>query len=151
LGARGFGHGSTTTTKTIGTEPGLRHLSPLLLIGLLAGGCESFDALSPQRTGVLLRTIQLGMTEEEVTAQLGKPQKQEVRGETKFLFYATPWQVAEKAQQKSPIAIKDGNVVGMGVAYLARFSPPDDKWITWVIEVRPQEQKWLTYTASVGE
>jgi hypothetical protein len=102
----------------------------LLLIGLLAGGCESFDSLSPQRTGVLLRTIQLGMTEEEVAAQLGKPQKQEVRGETKFLFYSTPWQVAEKAKQKSPIAIKDGNVVGMGVTYLARFSPPDDKWIT---------------------
>jgi hypothetical protein len=64
----------------------------------------------------LLRTIQLGMTEEEVTAQLGKPQKQELRGETKFLFYATPWQVAEKAKTRSPIAIKDGNVVGMAPA-----------------------------------
>ncbi len=84
------------------------------------------------------------MSEEEVTAHLGKPQKQEIRGETKFLFYATSWQVAEKAKQRSPIAIRQGNVVGLGVAYLAKFSPPDVKWDAWVVEVRPEEPKRLT-------
>ena len=127
----------------------VRHLSALLVVGLVAGGCESFDVLSPQRTGVLLRTIQLGMSEEEVTAHLGKPQKQEVRGETKFLFYATSWQVAEKAKQRSPIAIRQGNVVGLGVTYLAKFSPPEGKWDAWVVEVQPQEPKRLTYTAAL--
>jgi hypothetical protein len=127
----------------------VRHLGALLAIALLAGGCESFDVLSPQRTGVLLRTIQLGMTEEEVTAHLGKPQKQELRGETKFLFYATPWQVAEKAKTRNPIAIRDGNVVGMGSSYLAKFFPPDFRWDAWVVEVHTQEQRWLTYTAAL--
>jgi hypothetical protein len=127
----------------------VRHLAAFLVVSLLAGGCESFDVLSPQRTGALIRTIQLGMTEEEVTAYLGKPQKQEVRGETKFLFYATAWQVAEKAKTRSPIAIRDGNVVGMGSIYLAKFSPPNVKWDAWVMEVRPQEHTWLTYTSAL--
>jgi hypothetical protein len=124
----------------------MRRLSALLAIALLAAGCESFDVLSPQRTGALLRTIQIGMSEAEVTEHLGKPQRQEIRGDTKFLYYATPWQVAEKAKERSPIAIRDGRVVGFGNAYLAKFAPPEgNSWGAWLVEVRPEEEERVRY------
>jgi len=125
-------------------------LSALLAIALLAAGCESFDVLSPQRTGALLRTIQIGMSEAEVTEHLGKPQKQETRGDTKFLHYATPWQVAEKAKERTPIAIRDGIVVGLGNAYLAKFAATkEDSWETWLVEVRPEEEEPVRYSATL--
>jgi len=125
-------------------------LSALLAIALLATGCESFNVLSPQRTGALLRTIQIGMSEAEVTEHLGKPQKQEIRGDTKFLHYATPWQVAEKAKERSPIAIRDGIVVGLGNAYLAKFAATkENSWDTWLVQVRPEEEERVRYSATL--
>ena len=102
-----------------------------------------------RRSGLarLIRTIQIGMSEEEVVAHLGKPQKQEARGDMKFLFYATPWQVAEKAKQRSPIAIKDGKIVGLGVSYLAKFEPASRfPWDAWVVQVSAEEARLRIYS-----
>jgi len=118
----------------------MRRLLALLLIASITVGCESFDVLSPQRTGALIRTIQIGMTEAEVINHLGKPQKEEIRGDTKFLFYATPWQAAEKAKERNPIAIRDGRVVGLGIAYLGTPAPPRP-WDAWQVQVRPEEEE----------
>jgi hypothetical protein len=137
-----------------GTPPyRMRQLAALLVVASITTGCESFDVLSPQRTGALIRTIQVGMSEEEVVAHLGKPQKQEARGDMKFLFYATPWQVAEKAKQRSPIAIKDGKIVGLGVSYLAKFEPASRfPWDAWVVQVSAEEARQIYYaTAFSGD
>lgn len=125
----------------------MRRLLAVLLIASITAGCESFDVLSPQRTGALIRTIQIGMTEAEVISHLGKPQKEEIRGDTKFLFYATPWQVAEKAKERNPIAIRDGRVVALGIAYLGTLRPPRP-WDAWLVQVRPEEEERVRYSTT---
>ena len=130
----------------------MRRLLALLLIASITVGCESFDVLSPQRTGALIRTIQIGMTEAEVINHLGKPQKEEIRGDTKFLFYAAPWQAAEKAKERNPIAIRDGRVVGLGIAYLGKPAPLRP-WDAWLVQVRPEEGGRVRYstTFAIGQ
>jgi hypothetical protein len=125
----------------------MRRLPALLLMASITAGCESFDVLSPQRTGALMRTIQIGMSEAEVIDHLGTPQRQEMRGDTKFLFYATPWQVAEKAKQRSPIAIRDGRVVGFGIAYLGRPTSPRP-WDAWLVQVRREGEERVRYSTT---
>jgi hypothetical protein len=108
--------------RSFDRKPRLRRISPitaLLVAACLAAGCESLDVLSPQRSAALLNKIQLGMSKAEVIGQLGLPQKQEAQGTTELLFYRTVWQVAEEARLRSPIAIKDGIVVGFGEAHAA--------------------------------
>jgi hypothetical protein len=124
----------------------MRRLLALLLIASITAGCEGFDVLSPQRTGSLIRTIQIGMTEAEVINHLGKPQREEIRGDTKFLFYATPWQVAEKAKERNPIAIRDGKVVGLGIAYLG--TPATRPWDAWSVQVRPEGEGRVRYSTT---
>jgi hypothetical protein len=107
----------------------------LLAVAIAASACESFDVLGPQRAATLFHKIQIGMSQTEVIDQLGKPHKAEVRGTTEFLFYQTAWQIAEEAKQRSPIAVRDGKVVGLGDAYLKLFSNPADPWTGWVTQV----------------
>ena len=128
----------------------MRQLLALLAIASIAAGCESFNVLSPQRSGALLRTIQIGMSETEVVEYLGEPQRQELRGDTKFLYYATPWQIAEKAKERTPIAIRDGKIVGLGSAYLEKFtSTKGPAWDAWLIEVRPEEEERTRYRTTL--
>jgi hypothetical protein len=125
----------------------MRRLPALLLIVSVTAGCEGFDVLSPQRTGALIRTIQIGMTEAEVINYLGKPHNVEIRGDTKFLYYATPWQAAEKAKERNPIAIRDGKVVGLGIAYLG--TPGSQKsWDAWLVQVRPEGEEHVRYSTT---
>jgi hypothetical protein len=119
-------------------------LATLLAVANLAGGCESFDVLSPQRSAVLLKKIQLGMSEAEVIDELGAPQKREVHGATDLLYYRTTWQLAEDAKWRNPIAIRDGKVVGFGRAFVEN---PDRSAAVaefagdaWLADVRPTEQ-----------
>jgi hypothetical protein len=124
----------------------MRQLLALLVIASITAGCD--NVLSPQRSGALLRTIQIGMSEAEVTEQLGEAQKQEIRGDTKFLYYATSWQIAEKAKERSPVAIRDGKVVGLGIAYQeARVPPKARPWDAWLVEVRPEEDEHTRHHA----
>jgi len=128
----------------------MRQLLALLAIASIAAGCDSFNVLSPQRSGALLRSIQIGMSEAEVIEYLGEPQKREIRGDTKFLYYATPWQIAEKAKERTPIAIRDGKIVGLGSAYLEKFtSTKGPAWDAWLIEVRPEEEEHTRYRTTL--
>jgi hypothetical protein len=118
----------------------MRPRPALLAIAFIITGCESFDVLSPQQSGALLRTVQIGMSEAEVTEQLGKPQKQETRGDTTFLYYTTSWQIADQAKERIPIAIRDGKVVALGNTYLAKFvATRGNAWDAWLVVVRPEE------------
>jgi hypothetical protein len=125
----------------------MRRLLALLLIVSITTGCEGFDVLSPQRTGALLRTIQIGMTEAEVINYLGKPHNEEIRGDTKFLYYAAPWQAAEKAKARNPIAIRDGKVVGLGIASLGT-SASSRPWDAWLVQVRPEGEEHIRYSTT---
>ena len=90
------------------------------------------------------------MSEAEVIEYLGEPQKREIRGDTKFLYYATPWQIAEKAKERTPIAIRDGKIVGLGSAYLEKFtSTKGPAWDAWLIEVRPEEEEHTRYRTTL--
>jgi hypothetical protein len=116
----------------------------LLAVASLVAGCDSFHVLSPERSGVLLKKIQLGMSEAEVIDELGAPQRREVHGATALLFYRTAWQLAEEAKWRSPIAIRDGKVVGFGQPFsedpdrpAAEAALPDNAWL---IEVSPAER-----------
>jgi hypothetical protein len=78
------------------------------------------------------------MTKTEVIDQLGQPQKQEVRGATELLFYRTIWQVADQAKLRTPIAVRDGVVVGFGDVYSENpAGSPRTSWDAWLIDVRP--------------
>ena len=78
------------------------------------------------------------MTRTEVIDQLGQPQKQEAKGATELLFYRTIWQVADQAKLRTPIAIRDGVVVGFGDAYLAKPCriTRGIAWDAWLVDVR---------------
>ena len=113
----------------------------LIVVALAAAACESvgLDVLSPQQGAILVNKIQIGMNREEVTDQLGKPQKQETHEATEFLFYTTNWIMADAALQRSPIAIRDGKVVGLGKAYLETFTNRGATWGGWLGQVSPSE------------
>lgn len=71
-----------------------------------------------EQTSVLLKgSIQIGASQQEVINQLGEPYRRERHGATEFLFYQTVWQVTDKAATRSPIALMDGTVVGVGKAH----------------------------------
>ena len=112
----------------------------ILAAACLGAGCESFDVLSPQQSAALVNKVQVGMTRTEVIDQLGQPQKQEARGATELLFYRTIWQVAEQAKLRTPIAIRDGVVVGFGERYEGNpGGSPTAAWSAWLVDVRPME------------
>jgi hypothetical protein len=52
-----------------------------------------------------------------VINQLGAPVRQEMQGTTEFLFYHLAWQFAAYADERNPIAIKDGKMIGFGKVY----------------------------------
>jgi outer membrane protein assembly factor BamE (lipoprotein component of BamABCDE complex) len=107
----------------------------LLVVALVASGCQSLDVLAPQRSAALLNNIQVGMSQVEVIEQLGKPQREEIHGTIEFLFYQTVWQIAEEAKQRNPIAVRDGKVVGLGNAYLDSITKPEASWGGWLGQV----------------
>jgi hypothetical protein len=90
----------------------------LLLSVHVLGACDTMKILSPEQTNALLYgPIQIGMSREDIVRQLGQPFREERHGATEFLFYQTAWQVTEKAETRSPIALVDDRVVGLGKAH----------------------------------
>jgi hypothetical protein len=98
---------------------GLRRSTGVLLLAAhVLSACDSMKILSREQTNALLNgPIPIGMSREDVIRQLGQPFREERHGATEFLFYQTVWQVTEKAATRSPIAIVDDKVVGLGKAH----------------------------------
>jgi hypothetical protein len=95
-----------------------RSTGVLLLAAHVLSACDSMKVLSMEQTNALLNgPIPIGMSREDVIRQLGQPFREERHGTTEFLFYQTVWQVTEKAATRSPIAIVDDKVVGLGKAH----------------------------------
>ena len=116
------------------------HIPAILAVACLVAGCESLDVLSPLQSAALVNKIQVGMSKAEVIDQLGPPQKQESKGPTELLFYRTIWQVAEQAKLRTPIAIRDGVVVGFGERYEGNpGGSPTAAWSAWLVNVQPTE------------
>jgi hypothetical protein len=87
----------------------------LLLSAHVFGACDSTKILSMEQTNTLLNgPIEIGMSRDDIIKQLGQPFREERHGATEFLFYQTVWQVAEKAATRSPIALVNERVVGLG-------------------------------------
>jgi hypothetical protein len=90
----------------------------MLLSALAWGACDSMKILSMEQTNALLNgPILIGTSREDVIKQLGQPFREERHGTTEFLFYQTAWQVTEKAAARSPIALVNDRVVGLGKAH----------------------------------
>jgi outer membrane protein assembly factor BamE (lipoprotein component of BamABCDE complex) len=71
----------------------------------------------PQSSTLVANKIKIGMSRAEVLTWLGSPQRAEIHGTTEFLFYTPTWQFALASVSLTPIAIRDGKVVGMGSSY----------------------------------
>jgi hypothetical protein len=94
----------------------------LLLSAHVLGACDTMKILSPEQTKALLHgPIQIGMSRDDIIKQLGQPFREERHGTTEFLFYQTAWQVTEKAETRSPIALVDDRVVGLGKAHYRKL------------------------------
>jgi hypothetical protein len=93
----------------------------LLVLAHIVVGCQAYEIVSPQQTSILVNAVQVGMSEDDIIRQLAEPQTLEDRGATKFFFYRTDWINAPAAEQRSPIAIAGGKVVGLGKTYYQNF------------------------------
>jgi hypothetical protein len=80
-----------------------------LLASLLAAGCSTQTSY---RSKSLLK-LQLGMTREEVLSVMGKPQRQEVHGDTEVLFYTTG-DIGNPTEDATPLMLVGGRLVGLG-------------------------------------
>jgi hypothetical protein len=87
----------------------------VLLLGVAA--CESKAVVSGPALLSLLYDIEIGTPREEVIHQVGTPADRLTIDETEFLFYYTDWVDTPKAIDRSPFAIVNGRVAGMGKTY----------------------------------
>jgi hypothetical protein len=93
----------------------------LLVLAHIVAGCQGYEIVSPQQASILVNGVQVGMSEGDIVRQLGEPQNHEDHGATKFFFYRTDWINAPAAAERSPIAIAEGKVVGLGKTYYDNF------------------------------
>jgi hypothetical protein len=78
---------------------------------LVVAGCSG-DTRSQAAKNLL--SVDIGMTESQVLAIMGQPQRREIQGGTQFLIYATDGKSEEALIDFIPIAIVDGRVTGIG-------------------------------------
>ena len=76
---------------------------------LLAVGCSTQAATR----GQALTKLQIGMTKEEVLSIMGRPQRQETRGNAEVLFYTTA-SPGGAQEDTMPITIIGGRLIGWG-------------------------------------
>ena len=86
-----------------------------VVVGLLEGCGAQMSMM--QSTTLVSGKVKIGMTRAEAMYLLGKPQSTETVGSTEFLFYTPVLYALPLASEQSPIAIRDGKVVGVGIAY----------------------------------
>jgi hypothetical protein len=85
--------------------------------------CSSVPYLPPAQARLLADgQISVGASRVDVINQLGAPERMEMRGATEFLFYRLAWQFEAYADERNPIAVKDGKVIGFGKAYYESVS-----------------------------
>jgi hypothetical protein len=80
-------------------------------IAVLAGGCSG-NAGNQAAEGLM--NVEVGMTESQVLAIMGQPQRRESQGGTEFLIYATDNGSTAALLNFIPIAMVDGRVTGIG-------------------------------------
>ena len=88
----------------------------LVIIVAAAEGCASQMPMLETAKLVSGKT-KVGMTRGDVVYILGKPQSTENVGQVEFLFYTPIWYALHLAPSQSPIAIREGKVIGVGKAY----------------------------------
>jgi len=92
-----------------------------LVLSLLAmlPACQSGEKVLPMnQVGPLVNgEIRIGMRRAAVVDKLGTPHRIETAGNIEFLFYNAPWQMSWGTIGTNPIAIADGEVVGMGSSF----------------------------------
>jgi hypothetical protein len=130
----------THTTKAAAKWP-RPHLCQLAAFCIVTAhplaGCSSVPYLPPAQARALAGgQIGVGASRNDVINQLGAPERTEMQGTTEFLFYRLAWQFAAYQEERNPIAIKDGKVIGFGKAYYdtiikaqadATIQPPNAK------------------------
>jgi hypothetical protein len=80
-----------------------------LLASLLAVGCGTQTSYR----GKGLLKLQLGMTRDEVLSVMGRPQRQEIYGDSEVLFYTTG-DVGNPTEDTTPLMLVGGQLVGLG-------------------------------------
>ena len=94
-----------------------RSLTIVLVVVALAvaQGCAQMPMLESAK--LVSGKVKVGMLRSEVVYILGKPQSTETVGPVEFLIYTPIWYALHLASSQSPIAIREGKVVGIGKAY----------------------------------
>jgi hypothetical protein len=80
-------------------------------VTLLVSGCSGNRS---SNAGAGLMNVEIGMTESQVLAIMGQPQRRESHGGTEFLIYATENDNKAALLNFIPIAIVDRRVTGIG-------------------------------------
>jgi hypothetical protein len=89
-----------------------------LTLACALGGCGGQQMTATRSQTLWNGKIEVGMTRLEVEQQLGFPQKVERVGATEFFHYTPFWIVpSATVASRTPVAIRNGKVVGMGKAY----------------------------------
>ena len=95
-------------------------LAAIWLGATVISGCQNDPRLSLSQSHALMK-LKVGMSREEVVAQLGEPHKQDAVGDMLFLHYSTVAVLDKEAESVNPVAIMHGKVVGVGPAYEAKI------------------------------
>ena len=78
---------------------------------LLVSGCSGKPG---DKAAAGLMNVEVGMSETQVLALMGQPQRRESHGGTEFLIYATDDRSTTALLNFIPIAMVDGRVTGIG-------------------------------------
>jgi hypothetical protein len=80
-------------------------------VSLLVCGCSEKPG---DKASAGLMNVEVGMSESQVLALMGQPQRRESQGGTEFLIYATDDRSTTALLNFIPIAMVDGRVTGIG-------------------------------------
>lgn len=89
----------------------------LTVVVTVADGCGAAQMPMQQSATLVSGKVKVGMMRGDVVFILGRPQSTENVGQVEFLFYTPIWYALHLAPSQSPIAIREGKVVGIGKAY----------------------------------
>jgi hypothetical protein len=100
-------------TRSRRIKTGFQTLGAMLAVtvALLASGCSGNRSTD---VGAGLMNVEIGMTESQVLATMGQPQRRESHGATEFLIYATENDNKTALINFIPIAMVDKRVTGIG-------------------------------------